>query len=125
MLRLSAGISHVDVHSLASNVYAKQMCCERETGGCIFQNIPSPLDRNLLIVRGCPCLQYCFPTQQETLDYTMKAVKSELFNSRALFVFGTYTIGKERLFLEVSWMQNSDPTDYRGCSSSHTRLRHI
>jgi DNA cross-link repair 1A protein len=30
------------------------------------------------------------------------AVKSELFNPRVLFVFGTYTIGKERIFLEAS-----------------------
>lgn len=30
------------------------------------------------------------------------AVKSEKFNPRVLYLFGTYTIGKERLFLEVA-----------------------
>jgi DNA cross-link repair 1A protein len=30
------------------------------------------------------------------------AVKSENFNPRVLFLFGTYTIGKERLFMEVA-----------------------
>ncbi|KAL6752292.1 beta-lactamase-like protein [Haematococcus lacustris] len=46
--------------------------------------------------------QYCFPSQEETLRYTLEAVKAEAFNPRCLFVFGTYTIGKERLFLEVA-----------------------
>lgn len=30
-----------------------------------------------------------------------EAIRTELFNPRALIVFGTYTIGKERLWLEV------------------------
>lgn len=38
-------------------------------------------------------LYYCMPPD---------AVKAELHNPRVLFVFGTYTIGKERIFLEVS-----------------------
>jgi hypothetical protein len=29
-------------------------------------------------------------------------VSAEKFNPRALYVFGSYTIGKERLFLEVA-----------------------
>jgi hypothetical protein len=45
--------------------------------------------------------QYDFPSQADTLAYTLAAVRAEIFNPRALFVFGTYTIGKERLFLEV------------------------
>lgn len=32
----------------------------------------------------------------------LQAVKAESFNPRTLFLFGTYTIGKERLFLEVA-----------------------
>ncbi len=32
----------------------------------------------------------------------MDAVRAEAFNSRTLFLFGSYTIGKERLFLEVA-----------------------
>lgn len=63
--------------------------------------IPCPLP--LCLLRS----QYCFPSQQETLDYTLAAVRSELFNPRALFVFGTYTIGKERLFLEVRWVHGN------------------
>lgn len=29
-------------------------------------------------------------------------LQAELFNPRCLFLFGTYTIGKERLFLHVA-----------------------
>ena len=46
-------------------------------------------------------LQYTFPPQRETLKFALEAVSAEAFNPRALFLFGTYTIGKERLFLEV------------------------
>ncbi|GLI65272.1 hypothetical protein VaNZ11_008764 [Volvox africanus] len=46
--------------------------------------------------------QYEFPSQRAVLDAVLDAVKAESFNKRALFVFGTYTIGKERLFLEVA-----------------------
>ncbi|KAG1679991.1 hypothetical protein FOA52_007055 [Chlamydomonas sp. UWO 241] len=49
--------------------------------------------------------QYTFPTQKEVLKFTMDAVNTEKFNPRTLFVFGTYTIGKERLFLEVARAQ--------------------
>ncbi|PNW78374.1 hypothetical protein CHLRE_09g399907v5 [Chlamydomonas reinhardtii] len=45
---------------------------------------------------------YVFPPQQDVLDAVLTAVRAEAFNKRALFVFGTYTIGKERLFLEVA-----------------------
>jgi len=50
--------------------------------------------------------QYTFPSQDETLQYTLNAVKAELHNPRVLFVFGTYTIGKERIFLEVAHKYN-------------------
>ena len=45
--------------------------------------------------------QYAFPSQAAALDAALRAVRSESFNPRTLFLFGTYTIGKERLFLQV------------------------
>lgn len=45
--------------------------------------------------------QYTFPSQAEIIKHTLNALKTELFNPRMLIVFGTYTIGKERIFLEV------------------------
>ncbi|EFJ43722.1 hypothetical protein VOLCADRAFT_96136 [Volvox carteri f. nagariensis] len=64
----------------------------------------------LLVGRRCTLVldttycdpQYEFPPQRAVLDAVLEAVKAESFNKRALFVFGTYTIGKERLFLEVA-----------------------
>ena len=32
----------------------------------------------------------------------LEAVRAETFNSNTLFLFGSYTIGKERLYLEVA-----------------------
>ena len=32
----------------------------------------------------------------------LEAVRAEAFNPATLFLFGSYTIGKERLFLEVA-----------------------
>eukprot|EP00775_Hariotina_reticulata_P012752 gene12752-12881_t len=45
---------------------------------------------------------YCFPSQQQVLDWCLQAVKAEAFNPRCLFLFGSYTIGKERLFMHVA-----------------------
>jgi len=37
------------------------------------------------------------------LKFVLDAVRAEAFNgARTLFLFGSYTIGKERLFLEVA-----------------------
>ncbi|KAK9812991.1 hypothetical protein WJX72_006870 [[Myrmecia] bisecta] len=46
--------------------------------------------------------QYDFPLQQQVLQFVLEAVKAEAFNPGTLFLFGSYTIGKERLFLEVA-----------------------
>lgn len=39
----------------------------------------------------------------QVLEFVLKAVKAEAFNEKkTLFLFGSYTIGKEKLFLEVA-----------------------
>ena len=61
------------------------------------------LGRAILVLDTTYCnTQYTFPSQQETLKFAREAVAAEAFNPRALFLFGTYTIGKERLFMEVA-----------------------
>jgi DNA cross-link repair 1A protein len=46
--------------------------------------------------------QYTFPTQAEALHFVVDAVKAEAFNPKTLFLFGSYTIGKERLYLQAA-----------------------
>lgn len=46
--------------------------------------------------------QHVFPPQVEVIRFAVDAVRAEAFNPRTLFLFGSYTIGKERLFLEVA-----------------------
>jgi len=46
--------------------------------------------------------QYTFPTQAEALNFAVDAVKAESFNPKTLFLFGSYTIGKERLYLQAA-----------------------
>jgi len=46
--------------------------------------------------------QYCFPAQQEVVANVIRAVQAESFNPRTLFLFGSYTIGKERVFLSAA-----------------------
>jgi len=50
--------------------------------------------------------KYHFPSQEEVIGLVMDVVRAEAFNSThatgTLFVFGAYTIGKERLYLEVA-----------------------
>jgi DNA cross-link repair 1A protein len=46
--------------------------------------------------------QYTFPTQAEALNFAVDAVKAEAFNPKTLFLFGSYTIGKERLYLQAA-----------------------
>ncbi|GLC58519.1 hypothetical protein PLESTB_001369900 [Pleodorina starrii] len=81
------------------------------TGDCrLGEHMRSHPALQALVGRRCTLVldtTYCdpryeFPPQKAVLDAVMEAVKAESFNKRALFVFGTYTIGKERLFLEVA-----------------------
>jgi DNA cross-link repair 1A protein len=46
--------------------------------------------------------RYTFPTQAEALNFAVDAVKAESFNPKTLFLFGSYTIGKERLYLQAA-----------------------
>ena len=46
----------------------------------------------------------------QVLQFVVDAVKAEAFNPRTLFLFGTYTIGKEKLFLEVARALNRKVT---------------
>ncbi|XP_054819313.1 uncharacterized protein LOC129318516 [Prosopis cineraria] len=46
--------------------------------------------------------QYDFPKQEAVTQFVIDAIQAETFNPRTLFLIGSYTIGKERLFLEVA-----------------------
>ncbi|GMG99305.1 hypothetical protein Nepgr_001145 [Nepenthes gracilis] len=46
--------------------------------------------------------QYDFPKQEAVIQFVIEAIQAESFNPRTLFLIGCYTIGKERLFLEVA-----------------------
>jgi hypothetical protein len=55
--------------------------------------------------------------QVEVIRFAVDAVRAEAFNPRTLFLFGSYTIGKERLFLEVARqlrMKVRQPAFYNG-----------
>lgn len=45
---------------------------------------------------------YDFPKQEAVIQFVIEAIQAESFNPKTLFLIGTYTIGKERLFLEVA-----------------------
>ena len=46
------------------------------------------------------CNPFCWP---QVLRFVLDAVRAEGFNNRrTLFLFGSYTIGKEKIFLEVA-----------------------
>ncbi|KAG9458022.1 hypothetical protein H6P81_002530 [Aristolochia fimbriata] len=46
--------------------------------------------------------QYDFPKQEAVIQFVIEAIQAETFNPTTLFLIGSYTIGKERLFLEVA-----------------------
>eukprot|EP01018_Ginkgo_biloba_P027587 Gb_40486 [translate_table: standard] len=46
--------------------------------------------------------QYDFPKQETVIQFVLEAIQAEAFNPSTLFLIGTYTIGKERIFLEVA-----------------------
>ncbi len=70
---------------------------------------PSDWPRSLLLAHVLPRFQ-CFhllwsvrwDDAVQVLKFVIDAVKAEAFNPGTLFLFGAYTIGKERLFLEVA-----------------------
>ncbi|PRQ27388.1 putative metallo-beta-lactamase, sterile alpha motif/pointed domain-containing protein [Rosa chinensis] len=46
--------------------------------------------------------QYDFPKQEAVIQFVVDAIQAETFNPKTLFLIGSYTIGKERLYLEVA-----------------------
>lgn len=46
--------------------------------------------------------KYVFPTQQTAIDHTLELVAKHTVSDKILFLFGSYSIGKERLFMEVA-----------------------
>ncbi|CAK9317573.1 unnamed protein product [Citrullus colocynthis] len=46
--------------------------------------------------------QYDFPKQETVIQFVIDAIQAEAFNPKTLFLIGCYTVGKERLFLEVA-----------------------
>ncbi|XP_020206250.1 DNA cross-link repair protein SNM1 [Cajanus cajan] len=58
---------------------------------------------NTLILDTTYCHpQYDFPKQEAVIQFVIDAIQAEAFNPKTLFLIGSYTIGKERLFLEVA-----------------------
>ncbi|XP_015884412.3 DNA cross-link repair protein SNM1 [Ziziphus jujuba] len=46
--------------------------------------------------------QYDFPKKEAAIQFVIDAIQAESFNPKTLFLIGSYTIGKEQLFLEVA-----------------------
>ena len=53
--------------------------------------------------------KHSFPPQKDVVQYVCDAVLAESFHPKTLFLFGTYGIGKERLFLEARAPPVSNP----------------
>ncbi|XP_042487881.1 DNA cross-link repair protein SNM1-like, partial [Macadamia integrifolia] len=66
---------------------------------CVLQSCPI----HTLILDTTYCNpQYDFPKQEAVIQFVIEAIQAEAFNPKTLFLIGSYTIGKERLFLEVA-----------------------
>ncbi|KAL0330846.1 UNVERIFIED_CONTAM: DNA cross-link repair 1A protein [Sesamum angustifolium] len=69
--------------------------------------------KDLSILQSCPIHtlildttycnpQYDFPKQDAIIQFVIDAIQAEAFNPKTLFLIGSYTIGKEKLFIEVA-----------------------
>ncbi|KAL0312096.1 UNVERIFIED_CONTAM: DNA cross-link repair 1A protein [Sesamum radiatum] len=69
--------------------------------------------KDLSILQACPIHtlildttycnpQYDFPKQDAIIQFVIDAIQAEAFNPKTLFLIGSYTIGKEKLFIEVA-----------------------
>ncbi|KAL5206864.1 hypothetical protein ABZP36_035073 [Zizania latifolia] len=58
---------------------------------------------NTLILDTTYCNpRYDFPSQETVIQFVIEAIQAEAFNPKTLILIGSYTIGKERLFMEVA-----------------------
>ncbi|KGN55391.1 DNA cross-link repair 1A protein [Cucumis sativus] len=73
--------------------------CEQMGGLSVFQTCRI----HTLVLDTTYCdPQYDFPKQETVIQFVIDAIQAEAFNPKTLFLIGCYTIGKERLFLEVA-----------------------
>ncbi|KAH6760693.1 sterile alpha motif domain-containing protein [Perilla frutescens var. frutescens] len=73
--------------------------CEEMTELSILQACPI----HTLILDTTYCNpQYDFPKQESIIQFVIDSIKAEAFNPKTLFLIGSYTIGKERVFVEVA-----------------------
>lgn len=59
--------------------------------------------------------------QKQVLQFVLEAVRAEAFNPATLFLFGSYTIGKERLFLEVARILQRKVSPHHASLPSHSQ----
>ncbi|KAL5697254.1 hypothetical protein ACHQM5_030890 [Ranunculus cassubicifolius] len=62
--------------------------------------------------------QYDFPKQEDIIQFVIESIQAETFNPKTLFLIGSYTIGKERLFIEVA--RTLQKKVYVGAAKLHT-----
>ncbi|KAL9659293.1 hypothetical protein QQ045_024098 [Rhodiola kirilowii] len=63
--------------------------------------LSSPIHTLILDTTYCDP-QFDFPKQEAVIQFVIEAIQAEDFNPKTIFLIGSYTIGKERLFLEVA-----------------------